>query len=372
MKNKNIKNYILVFLSLIIFLILVYIEKDFGAYKPDYFQAHSLAMSHLHGSLDIITLLQTIPNSASGMLPLWIYGFIDNFYLRRGLSILFVLIILLLVYFYAPNEEYKKYTLSSVALSPMLISATTWVLPEVFALLLIYMIHAFNRFPLVTLPLSLMLPWARQTFIVPLILRGAFNPINKLYFFINTILAIAGLGVLYLIWGSLVPPNLTKVHLTPGIKSVIYALLIFSLYFLYSNVKAVFNEFKPTKFLISIAISSIIVTLNFYSQGVYGGGYIFSRIENLIPYTAFIIEIALLTLLFYKTKTSVLIFCIGSSISFCTTNYMFLKYVDFYVLAFLSFGLSDIDEKNKLLFGSYAKSICAFQIFSLGLSFLYY
>lgn len=374
-KIKNIlntNNYFLLFLSLIIFLTLVYLEKDFGAYKADYFHAHSLSMSHLHGNLDIVTLLQTIPNSASGVLPLWIYGFTDNFYLRRGISILFVLIILLLVYFYAPNEKYKKYTLSSLALSPMLISATTWILPEVFALLLIYMIHALNRFPLVTLPLSLMLPWARQTFIVPLALRGAFIPINKIYFFINFVFAFAGLGFLYLIWGSLVPPNLTKVHLTPSVKSVIYALLIFSLYFFYSNVKSVLNEFKLTKFLISVTISFIIVTLHFYSQEVYGGGYIFSRIEKLIPYTAFIIEIALLTLLFYKSKISVLIFCIVSSISFCTTNYMFLKYVDFYILAFLSYGLSDIDEKNKLLFVSYAKSICVFQIFSLGLSFLYY
>ena len=353
-------------------MLCVYLEKDFGAYRPDYFQAHSLAMTHLHKEIDIIVLLKTIPNSASGMLPLWVYGLTDNFYIRKALSILFSLSILLIVYSWSTDDLYKKYTFSAIALSPMLISATAWVLPEVFALLLIYLIHSFYRYPIITFPLSFMLPWARQTFIVPLILRVLFWPRNIFYFFINVMLGIIGLGVLYGIWGSLVPPNLAKVHLTPSIKSVIYALLIFSLYFLQLNLSTLFKEFKRFKLLISIAISVVIIIVNFHAQKVYGGGYIFSRIENLYPFPAFMVEVALLSLLLYKSRFSLLIFIIGSSISFCTTNYMFLKYVDFYVLAFLSYGLSDINEENKLLFINYAKSIFVFQIFSLSLSFLYY
>ena len=61
-----------------------------------------------------------------------------------------------------------------------------------------------------------------------------------------------------------------------------------------------------------------------------------------------------------------------ASMSFITTNYMFLKYVDFYFFAFLAYGISDINESFQLVFTEYAQSGFVFEIFSFLAASVFY
>ncbi|MFB9159179.1 hypothetical protein [Chromobacterium violaceum] len=363
-------------IGLIVFLILVFLGSDFGAFKRDYFEAHSLAMTHLHGDGGLIYLLKTIPNSASGVLPLWLYGFSKSYYVHKIFSLLTSASILILIINGCKDSHVRKYLFCSVAISPMFISATSWMLPEIFALLLVYFVHACvkkEKLSWFSVPLSFLVPISRQTFIVPIALRLFFSP-RKLAIWLSTaVAATAALGLLYLIWGGLVPPRLMKVHNTPSIKSGLVALLIFSLYFLPFNIKKILNEAVYFRRLtISILIGLACAMIGTRLPALYGGGYFFTRIEAWNVTGAILIETLLYSVFFYKARLNVLLFSIVASVSFCTTNYMFLKYVDFYVLAFLSYALSDISKEEALLFVDYAKSIFTFQIFSLIVSILFY
>ena len=348
---------------------------DYGAFSPDYYQAHLLTMIHLHKpNVNFFDLMRTIPNSASGVFPLWLYGFINGIYAHKFASLFVYLSIIAIVIKYSSLNSFGLMYLVSLSISPMIISATTWVLPELFALfLLICILMLGKNYPKLSVILSFFLPLSRQTSIVLLFGRIFFKPAN-LYVYIATVLSAAiGLGCLIYIWQGLVPPNLAKVHMTSSIKSAIIALLIFSLFFLYANVRAIgLDKIKFRKLSLCILFSVLIVLIGLNQSNLYGGGYVFSRVESFNIVFAFILEVSLLAILFYSSSKPLILFCLFASISFATTNYMFLKYIDFYIFGFLGYYFTDIDENNKIKYLSYVKSVLIFEIFSIITAFLFY
>jgi len=84
------KAFISLILPFFVFLICFLLELDFGAFKRDYYEAHSLGMDHLHSGNNLVKLIYSIPNSASGVLPLYIYGFFKGYYLRKYVSLFFL------------------------------------------------------------------------------------------------------------------------------------------------------------------------------------------------------------------------------------------------------------------------------------------
>jgi len=358
----------------IFFLTAYFLGADFGKFKPDYYQAHSLAMIHLHQDGGIFQLLRTIPNSASGVLPLWLYGFVQGFELHKFFSLCTFLCILIIVWRVTDLNEFGRYFLMALLISPMIISATAWVLPEIFALLILILIYALsNSYPVLAVVLSALVPFCRQTFIAPLFGRLLFWPKNLMAYFAMGLVAFLGMVVLVYIWGGLVPPNLMAVHLTPSLKSPIVALLIFSLYFFQQNVMILRTSAISTpRFLIAIAFSALLVTIGLAQPPLLGGGFIFSRIEAYNLVIAWFFEVALLTLFFCSTMPNTIAFFTLASISFGTTNYMFLKYVDFYFFAFLAYGLSDINKQFKTSFAAYSRSGFVFEFFSISAAIIFY
>jgi hypothetical protein len=181
-----------------------------------------------------------------------------------------------------------------------------------------------------------------------------------------------GLLLLYFIWGGLVPPKLIKVHMTPSLKPALNSLLIISLYFIPYYIWTI----KESSQLVlkinykAILISLLLIFLNLSQNDLYGGGYFFSRIEKYNIYISFILEFILLYLFFVTATREILLFTFISMLSFSTTNYMFLKYVDFYIFSFLGFTL--INKQNDLKFERIAKSVFYFEIFSFFISIIYY
>lgn len=164
-----------------------------------------------------------------------------------------------------------------------------------------------------------------------------------------------------------------NIHITPSLKSSVVGLLIFSLYFFYQNITTLKNSpVDWSRLTISIIIAVVLIWINLLQPSLFGGGYIFSRIEASNLLFAGIFETALLTLFFYKTKINTIIFFLFASLSFGTTNYIFLKYVDFYIFAFLAYGISDIDEQSKQSYTNYARSCFMFQLFSISTAIIYY
>jgi hypothetical protein len=372
--KKNRLNYIAIACCAIFFLAAFSLGADFGKFAPDYYAAHSIAMSHLHQDGQFKTLLQTIPNSASGVFPLWLFGFFEGFLIHKVISLCVLLGVIVIIWRATHLNEYGRYFIMSMLLSPMIISATAWVLPEMFALLSVVLVCLLTvRHPKAAVILSAIVPLSRQTFIVLLAGRLFFRPKNLIAYFASMAMALLGLALLVFVWGGLVPPKLAGVHLTPSLKSPIVALLIFSLYFVYQNLKALREspaDWKRLNFSLVVAVVIVLIGLN--QSPLLGGGYIFSRIEARNFLLAGIFETALLTLFFYKTKINVIVFFVLASLSFGTTNYMFLKYVDFYFFAFLAYGLSDISREFKQLFAEYAFSGFVFQIFSLVTAIVFY
>lgn len=356
------------------FLVAFCLGADFGKFAPDYYAAHSLAMSHLHQDGEFKTLLRTTPNSASGVFPLWLYGFFEGFLIHKIISLCVFLGIITFVWRATNLNNYGRYFLMSLLLSPMMISATAWVLPEIFALLTVVSVCLLTvNHPIAAVLLSALVPLSRQTFIVLLAGRWFFKPKNLMAYFTSMFIALLALALLAFIWGGLVPPKLAGVHLTPSVKSPITALLIFSLYFVYQNLKTLRESPTDWKRLsISLIVALVIVLIGLNQVPLLGGGYIFSRIEARNFFLAGLFETALLTLFFYKTKINVILFFVLASLSFGTTNYMFLKYVDFYYFAFLAYGISDIGEQEKLMFTDYARSCLMFQFFSISTAILFY
>ena len=119
-------------------------------------------------------------------------------------------------------------------------------------------------------------------------------------------------------------------------------------------------------------LNIFIVYINSLQPELFSGGYIFSRLEKYLPILAFPLEALLLFIFFSMADISLILFALCSSITFCTTNGVLLKYVDFYVFAFLLYIISDITNEYKKNIMKYAKSIFQFEIFSFVLAFIYY
>lgn len=356
------------------FLAAYFIGADFGKFEPDYHQAHSLTMTHLHQNGDFFQLLRTIPNSASGILPLWLYGFVQGFSLHKLVSLCVFLCILLIIWRATGSNAFGRYFLMGLLVSPMMISATAWVLPETFALLTLVLICMLSvNYPVLSVALSAIVPFGRQTFIVLLFGRLFFWPKNFIAYVASGVVALLAIILLIYIWGGLVPPNLMAVHLTPSIKSPIVALLIFSLYFFQQNVMFLRTAvISVPRLIIALTASALLVSIGLLQPSLLGGGFIFSRIEAYSLVCAWLFETILLTVFFYCTLPNTIAFFALASISFATTNYMFLKYVDFYFFAFLAYGLSDIGVQFKSSFTAYARSGFVFQLFSISAAIIFY
>jgi hypothetical protein len=358
----------------VFFLVSYWLGADFGKFEPDYYKAHSLAMSHLHQGGDFFQLLRTIPNSASGIFPLWLYGFFEGFAVHKFISLCVFICILSIVWRVTLLNEFGRYFLMALLISPMMISATAWVLPEIFALFTVVSVCILSvNHPVIAVALSAFVPLSRQTFIVLLGGRLFFWPKNFKAYVAMCLVASLSLALLIYIWGGLVPPNLAGVHLTPSLKSPIVALLIFSLYFLQQNVISLLSaSINVPKFIISLVAAATLVSISLLQPPLLGGGFIFSRIEAQSHLIAWILETTLLTIFFYSTLINTIVFFTLASISFSTTNYMFLKYVDFYFFAFLAYGLSDVNEKLQPIFTAYARSGLMFQFFSISAAIAFY
>lgn len=373
MNNIARSNIVLIFCGAFFFA-LYWLGADFGKFSIDYQEAHSISMLHLHQEGNIPELLRTIPNSASGVLPLWLYGFFDGFLTHKIISLCVFLGVIALVLNATRLNKYGRYFIMALLLSPMMISATAWILPEIFALLTVVLVCSLTvNHPKAAVIVSALVPLSRQTFIVLLAGRFFFRPKSLNVYFASALIASLSLSSLVYIWGGLVPPKLINVHITPSLKSSVVGLLTFSLYFFYQNITTLKNSpIDWSRLTISIIVAVVLIWINLLQPSLFGGGYIFSRIEARNLLLAGIFETALLTLFFYKTKINTIIFFLFASLSFGTTNYIFLKYVDFYIFAFLAFGISDIDEQSKQSYTDYARSCFMFQLFSISMAILYY
>lgn len=358
----------------IIFMGAYWLGADFGKFEPDYYQAHALTMSHLHQGGDFLQLLRTIPNSASGVFPLWLFGFFEGFAAHKFMSLCVFGSIVFAVWYATQLNEYGRYFIMALLLSPMMISATAWVLPEIFSLLVVVVVCILSvNYPIFAVVLSALVPLCRQTFIVLLGGRLFFWPKNFAALIATGLVSSLALATLAYVWGGLVPPKLAGVHLTPSIKSPIVALLIFSLYFVYQNIAKLRSApINPARIVLSLIAAVMLVWIGLNQPPLLGGGYVFSRIESRSLLAAGIFEAALLTLFFYQTRINTIVFFVLASISFGTTNYMFLKYVDFYFFAFLAYGLSDINEKLRPAFIDYARSGFVFQLVSILAAIAFY
>jgi hypothetical protein len=374
--KKNLTLLIFSF-SLIIFFLSYSLSADFGKYKPDYFEAHLLGMKHLHTQGNLFDLIKTIPNSASGVLPLYIYGFFDSQFFHKLLSLisLFSIFVLIWINDSSRKHEYSFLFISAMLISPSVISSTVWCLPEIFTLLVFFLACNFfsNKFYL-SLLFSFALPFCRQTFIVLIALKSIFfikqlSILKKI--FLELLFASCALLILYIIWGGLVPPSKASVHLTPSYKSFYISILIFSSYFLYDNIRR-FNllRFISINWLIFYAAFSFLLTYyNFLQKPLLGGGFIFSRIEEMK--LSFMFDYTFLLFFLLQSSWRVKIFVFLASLTFSTTNYLFMKYTDFFVFAFLFlYYLKPAYSKER--FYEYVKSIFIFEGFYLLLSYIYY
>jgi len=347
---------------------------DFGKFEPDYYFAHSLAMSHLHGDKGLVDLLKTIPNSASGVLPLWFLGFFTGLTTHRFIWFCLFSVLVVIILITTRFNKFGRYFVWSLALSPMMISSTTWVLPEMFALFVIVVLALLlKHHSWWSVLFAAFVPFSRQTFLVFLYGRSLLGVRNRLQNVLILLTSTLALLVLVVIWGGLVPPKLSKVHLTPSLKAPIVALLITSLYFLKSNLSIIKErKIDKSRMYVAVTLSVLLVLLGLIAPELSGGGYIFSRLESYNFIIAFIIESFLLFTLFYGLKLQVLLYFVLVMSSFSTTNYLFLKYVDFYFFGFLALGMSGLNGVSRAEFENYAISGLYFQFFSLSLACVYY
>ena len=364
-------------LSLLIFCFAFLMSSDFGKYKPDYFEAHLLGMRHLHGPENIFDLIRSIPNSASGVLPLYIYGFFDSQLTHKFLSLLSLFTIFFLIWIndLSRSKNYALVFISSMLISPSVISSAVWCLPEIFSLMIFFLACNFfySRYYL-SLLFSFALPFCRQTFII-LTAYKAFlfiketSLLRKIFF--ELFFSSCALLILYLIWGGLVPPSKAAVHQTPSYKSFYISILIFSSYFLFDNIQRL-NTLKLISYqkLIFYSFFCLLLThFNFIQKPLLGGGFVFSRIEDMK--WAFIFDF--IFLLFFLLQSSGLVksFVFLASLTFSTTNYLFMKYTDFFIFGFLFLYYVRPVYSNERFY-DYVKSIFVFEVFYLSLSYIYY
>ena len=183
------------------FLVSYLLGADFGKFEPDYYQAHALTMSHLHEEGDFFQRLRTIPNSASGIFPLWLYGFFEGFALHKFISLCVFTCTLAIIWRVTCLNDYGRYFLMALLISPMMISATAWVLPEIFALLTVVLVCMLSvNHPVLAVALSALVPLSRQTFIVHLVGRLFFGPMKLRGYVAMVLVASLALAFLIYIW----------------------------------------------------------------------------------------------------------------------------------------------------------------------------
>lgn len=355
------------------FIFQVFSGADYGKFMPDYYEAHLITMIHLHLDKSFLYLMQSIPNSASGVFPLYLLGFFEDLFVHRLLSITAIIIMIYLLHKNLSSPEVTFYIASSLFLSPMIISSTSWILPEIFSLLALALLFNYSKYLFPNIVFSFLIPFSRQTFISLIFSRLFYKPSNLKYWLYSMLTASISILILYFIWGGLIPPRLSLVHNTPSIKAGILWLLIFILYFVPFFISEItkFN-FQMKRVIISVTFSIFLVYINSLQPELISGGYIFSRVEKYFPILGFLFEVVLLFIFFSMADISLILFALCSSITFCTTNGVLLKYVDFYVFAFLLYSISDVSDDYKKNITKYAKSIFHFEIFSLILAFIYY
>jgi hypothetical protein len=257
----------------------------------------------------------------------------------------------------------------------MIISSTAWALPEVTALAIVGLAIALrnSKFKIFSYVLSFLVPWSRQTFIVFLGISFFDDLKITLKLLFSCIFGFIGLGVLVYFWGGIVPPNLAEVHLTPSLKPATTALLIFCLYFFYfglSELKAF--EFN-NKLLGKLILVAIIVIVDVLSPPLLGGGYIFSRLSSFDSTLSLIVQFCVLFVAFNVLNFRLIAVLIFLSLTFATTNYMFLKYVDFYMQILLLILLTCMPNSlPKELHLKVVQSVLLFQAFSLILAIIFY
>jgi hypothetical protein len=145
------------------------------------------------------------------------------------------------------------------------------------------------------------------------------------------------------------------------------------LYFVYHNLRSLRDApLNVARLSIAAVVAVALVWINLHQPPLLGGGYIFSRLEARSALLAGMFEAGLLTLFFYQTRLNTIVFFVLAALSFATTNFMFLKYVDFYFFAFLGYALGDIDARSREAFVDYARSGFVFQLFSLTAAFVFY
>jgi hypothetical protein len=353
-------------LNSFIFLIAFLYGADFGLYKSDYFLAHSIAMDHLHTGNDLIGQIRDIPNSASGVLPLWLYGFFSGLIIHKFITFVIFLYVLFLIYIktHKKSPAFGYLFMSTLLISPSMISSVTWCLPEIFTLAVFYtLVSLEDKYQFIRYFLAFITPLSRQTFIAMIFSQIIYNK-NLKEIFYQLIFATIGLLMLIKIWGGLVPPSKMDMHTNPSLKSFIMSQLIFSLYFLASNIENLFKGaavLNPKKFVIFLFLSSVIIFVNLQLDALAFGGFIFSRLEDISLPISFLIETVCLAFYLYFSKRDIILFTLICSITLATTNLLFVKYTDFFIFSFLALGLNQYKNEKMT---QYAKSILLFQYFN--------
>jgi hypothetical protein len=325
--------------------------------------------------------------SASGALPLWLQSQLDNLATRRVINILVWFLTLMLLFKCALKIELEKgviyLLLISYCLSPMMISSAAWGLSEIYALFFIYLATylLINNYFIVLTPIlfsSVIL--CRQNLIGLLVFLTCF--INARIIKTASIVgALLGLLLLVYLWGGLIPRGLER-HMTPSLRTFVYSIAIFSLYFIFcKRIRRRFN------FLAIILISVSVALIVYLSPDLLGGGYIFSRIEKYSKFLNVLILSSAIYSIYTIRSNLLIILIIISAITLSTTNYIFLKYIDFFVYFIFSIQILSIgyinskkninkfieklcDDKNSIQMQ--VISIAIFQVFSILLSTIYY
>jgi hypothetical protein len=369
------RRYLLLVACAFLFFANFLLDADFGKFRPDYFEAHSLGMRHLHRHAPFQELVRTIPNSASGVLPLWLYGFVDGLAAHQMVSLGVFFSLLVLIALKRRLDAFAVHYLAALLLSPMIVSSVTWALPEMFALWLVLVVFALpDRLAPLSIGLAALVPWGRQTFVTHIGNRFFFLTKGGVpRFLLEGFASACGLFVLYRIWDGLVPPKLAKVHLSPSLKSFTLAMTVFSLYFTYDNLQRIrAHPLRGWRLPVAFAAAGVLVATNLAAPSLHGGGYLFSRLEGWSLPMAAVIECGLLTLFFFASDLRLIVWTVISSASFATTNYLFLKYIDFYVFAFLGYGLTRLTPAVRCTFDQYARSVFVFECFSLPIAYIFY
>ena len=355
------RNVILLCVILVCGVALQFSDPDYGAFKRDYFEAHLLGMEHL-GQIEVFfDQLTTIPNSASGVIPLTIMGLLDD-YAQRYIMNIVVLLATLIVLFKKSRTENFLLFLTFITLSPTFMSSLKWLLPEVMSICFILLLFSLNnKYNIIKYLMSMFVPLFRQTFIVFLALQVLLevgkkikdrfnekpNEIFALKFelseyrepLIQLAFGAIGLGFLYYFWGGLVPPRLAAVHNTFSVKASLNAFLIFGLYFGLFCVRSFFthsSQYSGPKLTFCVLGASLFCLAFFNSEALEGGGYVFSRFELMAPILFYVFLFIYVSILLYFLPIPILITLIYFSFSFITTNHMYIKYVDQYMI--LLFG----------------------------------